>query len=297
MVDADAGLIEKRRADAVTPAAIVLTVDAVALLMVAVVGLPFLIFFFGDEAGGWQGLWPYVIGWVAAAVFGAAAAAAAGRFAGFGTYDARRVGIVASAGIAVLSGTILAFSVPGSPLLALTAAPFAAANLAAALALLNPERAGALVGAIGIGRTAPDDIDDVDDMDDVDDIGGIELPTMDGDIGGIAVPTTNGDTGDIEVRTMDGDIGGIEVPTKDDDTGDIEAPTKDDDTGDIEAQTKQDLETGAEEAADRNKPSVDLLIAPATRYAATALPRRRPRGQAALHTLQGVRLPRRAVRR
>ena len=69
-----------RRGDVVTTAAVVLTVDAVLMLVIAAVGAPFVLSFFADGTGTWGRLWPLVTGWLAAGAFGLFCARTAVRF-------------------------------------------------------------------------------------------------------------------------------------------------------------------------------------------------------------------------
>ncbi|MDY7090459.1 MAG: hypothetical protein SYR96_35890 [Actinomycetota bacterium] len=156
MTMADTDVVEARghRIDAITAAAIVLTVDAVLLLVIAVLGVPFLMFVFGDEEGTWQRLWPYAAGWLLAVLLAAACAAAVIRLSGFGAYSIRLAGTLAAAGTAVAASLLAALSIPTSPSLVLIALPFAVANVAAALVLAGPERAVAMADRFTIFRPA-----------------------------------------------------------------------------------------------------------------------------------------------
>jgi len=62
MVEIEVGEFSRgrRRVDAVTAASLVLTVDAALFLVIAVLGVPFLLFVFGDEDGTWHRMWPLV---------------------------------------------------------------------------------------------------------------------------------------------------------------------------------------------------------------------------------------------
>ena len=134
MADIEAGEFRGgRRVDRVTAGAVVVTVDAVLLLTVAVVGIPFLMFVFGDEDGTWHRLWPLVTQWVVAVGLGVACAVVAYRFTWQGNPAIRRAGAAAALATAVVSGVVVGVYFPG--VLAVVGALFAVANVAAALAL------------------------------------------------------------------------------------------------------------------------------------------------------------------
>ncbi|MBB4691873.1 hypothetical protein [Paractinoplanes abujensis] len=154
MVDLEAGEARGHRIDAVAAAAIVLTVDAVLLLVVAVIGVPFLMFVFGDEDGTWQRLWPFAAGWVLAVLLAAACAAAVIRLSGFGSYSIRRAGTLAALSTAVAAAVLAVVSIRTSPSLVVIGLPFAVANLGAALVLAGPERALAMTDRFTIFQAA-----------------------------------------------------------------------------------------------------------------------------------------------
>ncbi|MBL7257738.1 hypothetical protein [Paractinoplanes lichenicola] len=154
MVDLEAGETRGHRIDAIAAAAIVLTVDAVLLLVVAVIGVPFLMFVFGDEDGTWQRLWPFAAGWVVAVLLAAACAAAVIRLSGFGAYSIRRAGTLAALSTAVAAAVLAVVSIRTSPSLVVIGLPFAVANLAAALVLASPERAVAMTERFTIFQAA-----------------------------------------------------------------------------------------------------------------------------------------------
>ncbi|MBU2665427.1 hypothetical protein KOI35_18120 [Actinoplanes bogorensis] len=155
MVDLEAGqTVRGHRVDAVAAAAIVLTVDAVLFLVVAVIGVPFLMFVFGDEEGTWARLWPYAAAWLVAVVLAAVCTATVLRLSGFGSYSVRRAGTAAALGTAVAAAVLAAASIRSTPSLVLIALPFAVANLAAALVLAGPERASAVAERFTIFRPA-----------------------------------------------------------------------------------------------------------------------------------------------
>ncbi|BBH68128.1 hypothetical protein ACTI_48130 [Actinoplanes sp. OR16] len=120
-----------RRLDMVGGSAIVLTVNAIVFSGIAGVGALFLIFFFADETGTWNRLWPLVTGWAAVTALGAANAYATVRFARR-PHESPRVsdGVIALI-TAVTAGVWLVLP-SASPVAVFTAAPFALANVAAA---------------------------------------------------------------------------------------------------------------------------------------------------------------------
>ncbi|MCU7727628.1 hypothetical protein ODJ79_28250 [Actinoplanes sp. KI2] len=140
MVDIEVGeLTERRRFDPITAASVVLTVDAALFLVIAVVGAPFLMFVFADDyTGTWPQMAPLVIGWVAAALLGAACATAVVRSFGSGGVWARRLGAASAIVIVLAVAVLIATTYQGTPLLALSGAPLAIANLAAAVVLTRP---------------------------------------------------------------------------------------------------------------------------------------------------------------
>ncbi|MCO8269722.1 hypothetical protein M1L60_03845 [Actinoplanes sp. TRM 88003] len=142
MVDMDvAESARSSRVDTVMAAAIVLTVDAVVLLAVAVIGVPFLVFMFGDADGTWHRLWPLIVAWLVAVALAALCATAVARLSGFGSYSIRRIGTAAALSVAVAAAVLAAAGTGSNPGWLLLGLPFAVANLAAALVLANPERA------------------------------------------------------------------------------------------------------------------------------------------------------------
>ena len=162
MVEMEAGgPARAHRIDAVAAAAIVLTVDAVLLLAIAVIGVPFLMFVFADEMGTWQNLWPYAASWLVACVLAAVCATAVAVLTGYGNFSIRRVGTAAALGVAVTAAVIAAASVRTSPSGILIGLPFAVANLAAALVFASPDRAAAVADRFPLFRAAPGSTDDV----------------------------------------------------------------------------------------------------------------------------------------
>ena len=155
MVDLEAGEPARgHRIDAVAAAAIVLTVDAVLLLVIAVIGVPFLMFVFGDENGTWHRLWPYAVAWLVAVLLAVACAAAVLRLSGYGAFSVRRAGTTAALGTAVAAAVLAVTSIRTSPSLVLIALPFALANLGAALVLAGHDRAAAAAERFPLFRPA-----------------------------------------------------------------------------------------------------------------------------------------------
>ena len=140
MVDIEVGeFTERRRFDPVTAASVVLTVDAALFLMVAVVGLPFLLFIFSDDdTGTWQRMAPLVSWWVAAALLGAACTTAVVRAFGRGGAGARRLGVVAAIATVIAVSVLIAVSFERTPVLAVFGALLAIANVGAARVLIGP---------------------------------------------------------------------------------------------------------------------------------------------------------------
>jgi hypothetical protein len=140
MVDIEVGeFTGRRRFDPVTAAGVVLTVDAALFLVVAVIGVPFLLFIFGDDdTGTWPHMAPLVTWWVVAALLGAACATAVVRSFGRGGPGARRLGVVAAIATVIAVGVLIAVSFQRAPLLAVFGALLAIANLAAARVLTGP---------------------------------------------------------------------------------------------------------------------------------------------------------------
>src|SRR4051794_11131522 len=140
MVDIEVGeFTGRRRFDPVTAAAVVLTVDAALFLVVAVVGVPFLLFIFGDDyTGTWPQMAPLVTWWVAAALLGAACATAVVRSFGRGGTGARRLGVVAAIATVIAVSALIAVSFQRAPVLAVFGALLAIANVGAARVLTGP---------------------------------------------------------------------------------------------------------------------------------------------------------------
>lgn len=141
MVDIEVGeFTGRRRFDRVTAAAVVLTVDAALFLVVAVVGVPFLLYIFADDdTGTWPHMAPLVIWWVVAAVLGAACTAAVVRTFGRGGPGARRLGVVAAIATVIAVGVLVAVSFGRAPVLALFGALLAIANVGAARVLTGSD--------------------------------------------------------------------------------------------------------------------------------------------------------------
>ncbi|XVV16442.1 hypothetical protein ACQP2X_19370 [Actinoplanes sp. CA-131856] len=126
----------RRRMDKVTSAAVMVTIDAVLFLVIALVGVPFLMFIFGDESGTWGRLWPYVGSWVLAGLGGAACAAAAFGLTRSGAQLARHAGAAAALGAAVVA-VLISVLLWRSLMLGPVTAVFVIANLLAAFTLFN----------------------------------------------------------------------------------------------------------------------------------------------------------------
>jgi hypothetical protein len=163
MVEIDAGEpVSMRRPDIATTVAVVLAADAVFALVIAVLGVPFLLFVFGDEDGTWHRLWPYAAGWVVAVAFAAVATASAVRFAGFGEYPIRLLGSMTAVGMAVAVGVVAPVAVRTAPGWIVVCLPIAVANLATAWALISPARAGAVAQRLAGGGPERDEFPDPD---------------------------------------------------------------------------------------------------------------------------------------
>ncbi len=128
-----------RRFDRVTAGTIVLTVDAVLFVVVAVVGLPFLLFIFSDDdTGTWPRMAPLVASWTAAALLGTACATAVIRSIGRGGAGARRLGFVAAIATVIAVSALIAVSFHRAPFLLVFGALLVIANVGAARALTGP---------------------------------------------------------------------------------------------------------------------------------------------------------------
>jgi hypothetical protein len=137
MVDIEVGeFTGGRRFDSITAASVVLTVDAALFLVLAVVGVPFLLFVFGDDdTGTWQHMGPLLAWWVAAAVLGVACAAAVVRSFGSGGVRARRLGAGSAIATVIAVSTLIVVTLERAPLLAPFGMLLAIANVAAARVL------------------------------------------------------------------------------------------------------------------------------------------------------------------
>jgi hypothetical protein len=142
MVDIEVGeFTGRRRFDPVTAASVVLTVDAALFLVVAVVGVPFLLFIFGDDyTGTWRHMAPLITWWVVAALLGAACTTAVIRSFGRGGAGARRAGAVSAIATVVAVCALIGTTFERAPLLALFGGLLAIANVAAARVLTAPGR-------------------------------------------------------------------------------------------------------------------------------------------------------------
>ena len=140
MVDIAVGeFTGRRRFDRVTAGTIVLTVDAALFVVVAVVGVPFLLFIFGDDdTGTWPRMAPLIAWWAAAALLGTACATAVIRSLGRGGAGARRLGSVAAIATVIAVSALIAVSFDRAPLLAAFGVLLAITNVGAARALTGP---------------------------------------------------------------------------------------------------------------------------------------------------------------
>jgi hypothetical protein len=139
MVDIEVGeFTGRRRFDRVTAATIVLTVDAVLFVVIAVVGVPFLLFIFGDDTGTWPRMAPLIAWWATAALLGTACVTAVIRSVGLGGAGARRLGILAAIATVIAVSALIAMNFDRAPLLAVFGALLAIANVGAARALTGP---------------------------------------------------------------------------------------------------------------------------------------------------------------
>ena len=129
----------RRRFDRVTAGTIVLTVDAALFVVVAVVGVPFLLFIFSDDdTGTWPRMAPLVAWWAAAALLGTACATAVIRSVARGGAGARRLGFFAAIATVMAVTALIAVSFDRAPLLVGVGALLAIANVGAARALTGP---------------------------------------------------------------------------------------------------------------------------------------------------------------
>jgi hypothetical protein len=137
MVDFELGeFTGRRRFDRVTAGTLVLTVDAALFVVIAVVGVPFLLLVFGDDdTGTWPRMAPLLAWWTAAALLGAACTVAVVRSLGRNGAGGRRLGVVAAIATVVAVATLVAVSFDRAPLLAVLGTLLALANVAAARVL------------------------------------------------------------------------------------------------------------------------------------------------------------------
>jgi len=139
MVDIEVGeFTGRRRFDRVTAATIVLTVDAALFVVIAVVGVPFLLFIFGDDTGTWPRMGPLVAWWATSALLGTACATAVTRSVGRGGAGARRLGFLAAIATVIVVSALIGVSFDRAPLLAVFGALLAIANVGAARVLTGP---------------------------------------------------------------------------------------------------------------------------------------------------------------
>jgi len=140
MVDIEVGeFTGRRRFDPVTAAGVVLTVDAALFLVLAVVGLPFLLYIFADDdTGTWSRMAPLVSWWTAAALLGAASTIAVVRSFGSGGDRARRLGAASAIGTVIAVVALISTTADRAPLLGLFGGFLAIANVGAARVLAGP---------------------------------------------------------------------------------------------------------------------------------------------------------------
>ena len=140
MVDIEVGeFTGRRRFDRVTAASVVLTVDAAVFALLALIGVPFLLYIFADDdTGTWQHMTPLVIWWAVAALLGAACTTAVVRSFVRGGAGARRLGVVAAIATVVAVVALIVTTVGRTPLLAVFGALLAIANVGAARVLSGP---------------------------------------------------------------------------------------------------------------------------------------------------------------
>jgi hypothetical protein len=140
VVDIEVGeFAGRRRFDRDTGAAIVLTVDAALFVVIAVVGVPFLLYIFADDdTGTWPRMAPLLAWWATAALLGAASATAVVRSVGRGGPGARRLGFLAAIATVIAVIALIAVSFGRAPLLAVFGGLLAIANLGAARVLTAP---------------------------------------------------------------------------------------------------------------------------------------------------------------
>lgn len=130
---------ERRRFDPVTAGTIVLTVDAALFVVIAVVGVPFLLLIFGDDdTGTWPRMAPLIAWWATAALLGTACATAVIGSVSRGGAGARRLGFLAAIATVIAVSALIAVSFDRAPLLAVFGALLAIANAGAARALADP---------------------------------------------------------------------------------------------------------------------------------------------------------------
>ncbi|WP_436536490.1 hypothetical protein [Actinoplanes sp. HUAS TT8] len=269
-----------RRMDATTGGAMVLTVDAVVFLMTALVGLPFVLFFAADGDDPVGPIWPMATVWAVSALLGSASAAAAFLIGARGTQRLRQAGAATALATAAVTAVLVATSISGSPILAAVSAVFAAANLGAARLLFRPESADAETPALPEAFLLAAPLAEAEVR---------TRPTIEIELGR---PT--------EAPKSDPADAPEAEPSDDLDTAAAdELATEPGDESIIESATQQADKTGDEPLDAPADPTHDATGTEAGTSLAespvTARPRR-PRGPAAMHTLTGVRLPRRAYR-
>jgi hypothetical protein len=140
MVDIEVGeFTGRRRFDRVTAATIVLTVDAALFVVIAVLGVPFLLFIFSDDdTGTWPRMAPLIAWWATTALLGTVCATAVIRAVGRGGAGARRLSFVAAIATVIAVSALIVASFDRAPLLAVFGGLLAIANAGAARALTGP---------------------------------------------------------------------------------------------------------------------------------------------------------------
>ncbi|MBB2944216.1 hypothetical protein FB565_003945 [Actinoplanes lutulentus] len=248
----------RRRLDTITASAIVLTANAIILLAIAVVGVPFMLFFFADETETWQRLWPLVASLTGALALGALNAVATVRFARRPS-DPPRIADGVAALATAAAAAILLTATPG---VAMLAAPFALVNVAAAWILFRA--AYAQPAAASTLAEFPDHVPAFD----FDEEAAVDL-----DKDAVADLDENAT---VEERSP---APGESSSAYEDLAPGVPAP---------------DAPAASELAPARFTPHSDALTA--GRFHSPAAARRRLRSQAAMLTLAGTRLPSRATR-
>ncbi|MEU8239969.1 hypothetical protein AB0C07_17120 [Actinoplanes missouriensis] len=266
------GTARTRRPDAVSGSAIVLTANAGVLAFLTVVGALFLLFLFGDEDGTWRRLWPLVAGWVVTAGLATANAMVTIRFARRPA-DAPRTTDAAVALVTAVVATLLLAFAASTPGLLLAAAPFALANVAAAWFLYSAARIAEPVTEFPFPEDGAFTESDLDLL-----TGGDPLPEGDPLPGAEPLPED----------LLAEDLG---MPDEDLSTPDHDAEPS------VITPTAPDRAVVRRTALRRAPLRRAVARGAVTRGAVTRGAPLRRHNSAALHTLRGVQLPRRAKTR